>query len=95
MDFREFDIRRYPTLPVLDGYREWAGHYESSVYDAMDLRLRAGSRAIGAGLPLPTVQRTGPHGSVDLGACPYAAERPSYGPRRADSATSSSTRKPR
>jgi len=28
MDFAPFDTRRYPTLPVRDGYGEWAGNYE-------------------------------------------------------------------
>ena len=39
MDFSDFDVRRYQTLPVVEGYREWAAHYESSVHDEMDLRL--------------------------------------------------------
>ena len=36
-----FDRRRYPTLPVRDGYREWAETYEDVVQDEMDLRLLA------------------------------------------------------
>jgi SAM-dependent methyltransferase len=39
MDFAPFDTRRYPTLPVRDGYREWAGTYEDTVLDLMDVRL--------------------------------------------------------
>jgi SAM-dependent methyltransferase len=39
MDFSNFDVRHYRTLPVVDGYREWAAHYESTVHDEMDLRL--------------------------------------------------------
>jgi SAM-dependent methyltransferase len=41
MDFTPFDRRRYPTLPVRDGYREWAATYEDVVEDEMDLRLLA------------------------------------------------------
>jgi SAM-dependent methyltransferase len=41
MDFALFDRRRYPTLPVRDGYREWAETYEEAVQDEMDLRLLA------------------------------------------------------
>jgi SAM-dependent methyltransferase len=41
MDFAPFDRRRYPTLPVRDGYREWAKTYEDVVQDEMDLRLLA------------------------------------------------------
>jgi SAM-dependent methyltransferase len=41
MDFSPFDRRRYPTLPVRDGYREWARTYEKVVEDEMDLRLLA------------------------------------------------------
>jgi len=39
MDFSHFDQRRYPTLAVRDGYREWAETYEDVVQDEMDLRL--------------------------------------------------------
>ena len=39
MDFSHFDQRRYPTLAVRDGYREWAETYEDVVQDQMDLRL--------------------------------------------------------
>ena len=41
MDFAPFDRRRYPTLSVRDGYREWAPTYEGVVQDEMDLRLLA------------------------------------------------------
>jgi SAM-dependent methyltransferase len=41
MDFAPFDRRRYPTLPVREGYREWARTYEDVVQDEMDLRLLA------------------------------------------------------
>jgi SAM-dependent methyltransferase len=41
MDFAPFDRRRYPTLAVREGYREWARTYEDTVQDQMDLRLLA------------------------------------------------------
>jgi SAM-dependent methyltransferase len=41
MDFAPFDRRRYPTLPVREGYGEWAATYEDVVQDEMDLRLLA------------------------------------------------------
>jgi SAM-dependent methyltransferase len=41
MEFAPFDRRGYPTLPVRDGYREWAQTYEDVVRDEMDLRLLA------------------------------------------------------
>jgi SAM-dependent methyltransferase len=41
MEFTPFDRRRYPTLGVRDGYREWAETYEDVVQDEMDLRLLA------------------------------------------------------
>jgi SAM-dependent methyltransferase len=41
MEFAPFDRRRYPTLPVRDGYREWAATYEDVVEGEMDLRLLA------------------------------------------------------
>jgi SAM-dependent methyltransferase len=39
MEFAPFDTRHYPTLPVQDGYREWAESYEATVLDLMDIRL--------------------------------------------------------
>jgi SAM-dependent methyltransferase len=41
MEFAPFDRRRYPTLPVCEGYREWAKTYEDVVEDEMDIRLLA------------------------------------------------------
>src|SRR4051812_27130963 len=38
-DFSQFDTRQYPTVSVREGYAEWAGHYEGTVDDEMDLRL--------------------------------------------------------
>ncbi|HUH85527.1 MAG TPA: class I SAM-dependent methyltransferase [Stellaceae bacterium] len=40
-EFSSFDTRHYPTLPVRDGYREWAPRYEATVLDLMDIRLLA------------------------------------------------------
>lgn len=39
MDFDRFDRRGYPTVSVRDGYGEWAGTYDRSVHDEMDIRL--------------------------------------------------------
>jgi SAM-dependent methyltransferase len=41
VDFTPFDLRRYPTLPAVDGYSAWAPTYEGTVVDVMDLRLLA------------------------------------------------------
>ena len=41
MDFKPFDARHYPTLPVDEGYGEWARTYDTVVQDEMDLRLLA------------------------------------------------------
>jgi SAM-dependent methyltransferase len=46
MDFAKFDQRRYPTVPVREGYGEWARTYESSVVDLMDLRLLGRLRTV-------------------------------------------------
>ena len=39
MDHSHFDQRRYPVVPVRDGYGEWARTYEDVVQDEMDIRL--------------------------------------------------------
>jgi SAM-dependent methyltransferase len=39
MDFTPFDARKYRTLGVQDGYREWSDTYECTVHDEMDIRL--------------------------------------------------------
>ncbi len=39
MDFRPFDRRGYPTVPVREGYRDWATSYEMTVEDEMDLAV--------------------------------------------------------
>jgi SAM-dependent methyltransferase len=46
MDFSKFDQRHYPTLPVREGYGEWARTYEDTVLDLMDVRLLARLRAV-------------------------------------------------
>jgi SAM-dependent methyltransferase len=59
MDFARFDVRRYRTVPVRDGYGEWVKTYDHTVHDEMDLRLLARLQAV----PWATVQQ-----AVDL-AC--------------------------
>lgn len=39
LDFSQFDRRRYPTVSVREGYREWLPSYETTVEDEMDLVL--------------------------------------------------------
>jgi len=39
LEFSHFDRRRYPTVPVREGYREWVPSYETTVEDEMDLAL--------------------------------------------------------
>jgi SAM-dependent methyltransferase len=39
MQYSSFDIRKYPVLPVQEGYKEWSETYEQTVQDEMDLRL--------------------------------------------------------
>jgi SAM-dependent methyltransferase len=46
MDFSPFDIRRYPTVDVTDGYAAWAPTYEATVMDLMDLRLLGRDRSV-------------------------------------------------
>lgn len=46
MDFTPFDVRKYRTLSVHDGYREWSSTYESSVEDEMDIRLLRRMRTV-------------------------------------------------
>lgn len=46
MDFSHFDVRKYPTLSVQDGYREWVRTYEETVLDEMDIRLLVRIRAV-------------------------------------------------
>jgi SAM-dependent methyltransferase len=38
-EFATFDRRRYRTVPVRDGYREWLPSYDATVHDGMDLAL--------------------------------------------------------
>jgi len=39
LEFSTFDRRRYPTVSVRAGYREWVRSYEATVQDEMDLVL--------------------------------------------------------
>jgi SAM-dependent methyltransferase len=39
MDFSNYDSRRYPIVPVAEGYADWAPTYEATVLDLMDLRV--------------------------------------------------------
>ena len=39
MEHSHFDQRRYPVVPVREGYGEWARTYEDTVQDEMDVRL--------------------------------------------------------
>jgi len=41
LEFSQFDRRRYPTVPVREGYREWLPSYETTVEDEMDVVLLA------------------------------------------------------
>lgn len=46
MEYSSFDIRKYPVLPVKEGYREWSDSYEETVQDEMDLRLLSKIKSI-------------------------------------------------
>lgn len=39
IEFFHFDRRRYPTVSVREGYREWLPSYETTVENEMDLVL--------------------------------------------------------
>ncbi|HEV8284046.1 MAG TPA: class I SAM-dependent methyltransferase [Chitinophagaceae bacterium] len=46
MEYSSFDIRKYPVLPVKEGYKEWAKTYEQTVSDEMDLKLLSKIKSI-------------------------------------------------
>jgi SAM-dependent methyltransferase len=46
MDFSRYDVRKYPTVSVQEGYGEWVQTYEDTVQDVMDLRLLARIQSI-------------------------------------------------
>ncbi len=46
LEFSHFDARRYPTVPVTEGYTGWAATYGDPVLDLMDLRLLAATDAV-------------------------------------------------
>jgi SAM-dependent methyltransferase len=58
LEFAHFDRRRYPTVSVREGYRDWLRSYESTVEDEMDLVLLAALESV----PWPAVKR-----AADLG----------------------------
>jgi SAM-dependent methyltransferase len=58
VDFAAIDARRYRTVDVRSGYREWVTTYEHTVENAMDIDLLDALRNV----PWPTVRR-----AVDLG----------------------------
>lgn len=46
MDVSQFDTRKYRTVPVQEGYGQWAETYEDPVLDLLDLRLLERVRTI-------------------------------------------------
>jgi SAM-dependent methyltransferase len=58
LEFSQFDRRRYPTVSVREGYREWLPSYETTVEDEMDLVLLAALESV----PWTAVER-----AADLG----------------------------
>ncbi len=46
LEFSHFDRRRYPTVSVREGYREWLASYETTVEDEMDLVLLEGLESV-------------------------------------------------
>jgi len=46
MEYSSFDIRKYPILPVKEGYKEWANTYEQTVQDEMDIKLLSKIKSI-------------------------------------------------
>jgi SAM-dependent methyltransferase len=53
VEISRFDVRRYRTVSVPEGYGEWVQTYEETVLDLMDLRLLAELRSV----PWPQTQR--------------------------------------
>jgi len=46
MEYSSFDIQKYPTLSVKEGYKEWVNTYDDSVEDEMDIRLLERIRSV-------------------------------------------------
>jgi SAM-dependent methyltransferase len=46
MDFKPYDTRHYLTVPVRQGYGEWAETYDETVLDLMDIRLLDGLQTV-------------------------------------------------
>lgn len=74
---QEVDFDIFESLQPPDAAKRHA------VYHAMDLnfRLRSGSRAVDAGIPLPTVNDGFAGKAPDLGALEVGKPEPKYGPR--------------
>ena len=58
LEFAQFDRRRYPTVSVQEGYRDWRASYETTVEDDMDVALLAAIESV----PWRSVRR-----AADLG----------------------------
>ena len=58
LEFARFDRRRYPTVSVQEGYRDWRASYETTVEDDMDVALLTAIESV----PWGSVRR-----AVDLG----------------------------
>ena len=58
LEFSQFDRRRYPTVSVREGYRDWLPSYETTVEDEMDVVLLETLESV----PWPAVKR-----AADLG----------------------------
>ncbi len=58
LEFSQFDRRRYPSVSVREGYREWLPSYEATVEDEMDIALLATLESV----PWAAVER-----AADLG----------------------------
>src|SRR2546427_13281321 len=50
LEFSHFDRRRYPTVSVREGYREWLASYETTVEGEMDLVLLEALESVAWGL---------------------------------------------
>jgi SAM-dependent methyltransferase len=58
LEFAHFDRRRYPTVSVPEGYREWRASYETTVEGEMDLVLLEALESV----PWPAIEH-----AADLG----------------------------
>lgn len=77
MDHTVFDKRGYPIVDVREGYGEWAGTYERTVHDEMDLRLLARVQSVDWSAPrsvLDLACGTGRVGAWLRERCPAAID---------------------